>query len=357
MAQWLNFTRLDTKTAFTEGLSQLRTKLDGRQYTTSLPFARDFSSVFSAGIANEPPAKAAHLEPINIPSPKKSVNDMKARKALAKRIIKAVQPQLEAAVRAEAEISNTSVESLLKELQAIFDAGLQSRRDSISASVGEAISLGDAEGDIEMAGVNHAEQTDTDHAHEEASSAQESENADKDHQRGEDVDMQDEDVDAPHELDDADIPSALPEDQDTTAVHDTIVAALSVESQESISADKPHDDKDASTPPDTNGYVTARQSQAPAPPTPPVSTGGHAPEHPGLINGGVLSYLKEFEPEGTSIVDPQGSNASEDLSDMDEEELRLLGDGMIEAEGQVIAAVEAGPSKSKKAKAKKRRKW
>ena len=112
--------------------------------------------------------------------------------------------------------------------------------------------------------------------------------------------------------------------------------------------------KNASTPPDTNGYVTAPESQPPAPPTPPVSNGGHAADNTDLNTGGVLWYLKDFQPEGTSIVDPHASRMSEELSDMDDEELKVLGGDIDEADGEVVGAVGTSPSKSKKSKAKKR---
>jgi NuA3 HAT complex component NTO1 len=336
-------------------LTKLRAKLDKRFYTTSLAFARDLSSVFSAGIANEPPAKPIHTEPINIPSPKKHATDMKVRKSLAKRIIKAVQPQLEAAVRAEAEISNKPVENLLKELEAFMDASLQSRRDSVSASTGEAVSLGDAEGDVEMTGTIQPKQNGVEHANGESSSAQQTENADKNETKDEDMEMQDED--APHEVDDTDtVAVALPGELDVINAEDTIISAPLAEVDGNVSSVKPHKNgvKNASTPPDTNGYVTAPESQPPAPPTPPVSNGGHAADNTDLNTGGVLWYLKDFQPEGTSIMDPHASRMSEELSDMDDEELKVLGGDVDEADGDVVGAVGTNPSKSKKSKAKKR---
>lgn len=312
--------------------------------------------MLSAGIINDPPAKPVHMEPINIPSPKKQATDVKARKNLAKRIIKAVQPQIEAAVRAEAEISNRPVENLLKEVELLMDASLQSRREFLSASTGEAVSLGDTEGDVEMTDATQSNQNGEEHINGESPAAQQSENTDSNEGKDEDIEMQDED--APHEIDDTDtVAVAVPGEPDIVDAEDTIIAATPLaEVAGNMSPVKAHTNgvKNASTPPDTNGYVTAPETQPPAPPTPPVSNGGHTADNADLNTGGVLWYLKDFQPEGTSIVDPHALRMSEELSDMDDEELKILGGDVDEAGGEVVGAVGASPSKSKKAKAKKR---
>lgn len=320
-------------------------------------FARDLSSVFSAGIANEPPPNSAPKEPINVPSPKKQVTDMKVRKSLAKRIIKAVQPQLEAAVRAEAEISNKPLETMLKELEIFLDASLQLQRDSVSASLGEAVSLGDVEGNVEMADATQSKENGVEHTNGDNASEHQNETNDKNEEKDEDVEMQDDD--APHEVDDGDTVAIAVYRGSEIADADTIVTAPLAEVNGNISPAKAHTNgvKNASTPPDTNGYVSTPETQQPAPPTPPVSNGGHATDNADLNSGGVLWYLKDFQPEGTSIVDPHSSRLSEDLSDMDEEELKVLGGDVNEADGEAVGIVgSASTSKTKKGKAKKRAK-
>jgi NuA3 HAT complex component NTO1 len=341
---------------FTEGLTKLRAKLDKRFYTTALTFARDLSSVFSAGIINDPPPNSAPKEPINIPSPKKQATDMKVRRSLAKRIIKAVQPQLEAAVRAEADITNKSAENLLKELEVLLDSSLQSRRDSISASMGEAVSLGDAEGDVEMVDAAQSKENGVEDTNEDDVAEQQIEANDKNGEENEDLELLDDD--APHELDDDDI-VAVGVSEELEIADDTIIAVALAEVNRNTSPAKPHINgvNNTSTPPDTNGYVTAPETQQPAPPTPPISNGGHAADNADLNTGGVLWYLKDFQPEGTSIIDPHSSRLSEDLSDMDEEELKVLGGDINQLDGGVVGAVgSASPSKTKKGKAKKRAK-
>ena len=281
---------------------------------------------------------------------------MKARKALAKRIIKAVQPQLEVAARAEANISNKPAETLLKDLEEVLDAGLQSRRDSVSASMGETISLGDAEGDVEMADASQSHENGVEHTNGDDEAEQENETSDKNEGGDADVEMQDED--APHEIDDGDN-VVLVAAGDLELAEDTIVAEPLAEVNNNISPSRARTNgiKNTSTPPDTNGYVTAPETQQPAPPTPPISNGGHVPDFADLNTGGVLWYLKDFQPEGTSIVDPHSSNFSEDLSDMDEEDLKALSGDINESDAQIAGAVVSATAlKAKKGKAKKRAK-
>lgn len=281
---------------------------------------------------------------------------MKARKALAKRIIKAVQSQLEAAVRAEADISNKPAESLLKDMEEHLEASLQSRRDSVSVSMGEAVSLGDAEGDVEMADASQSKENGVEHTIGDDEAEQQNECHDKEEGKDEDLEMQDED--APHEIDDGDALAVVAAGEMDFA-EDTIAAEPLAEVNGNISSSKglTNGVKNTSTPPDTNGYVTALETQQPAPPTPPISNGGHAADNADLNTGGVLWYLKDFQPEGTSIVDPHSSRLSEDLSDMDEEDLKVLGGDVNEADAQIAGAVgSASASKAKKGKAKKRAK-
>lgn len=306
---------------------------------------------------NDPPPNSAPKEPINVPSPKKQATDMKARKALAKRIVKAVQPQLEAAARAESDVSHKPAETLLKELEEVLDASLQSGRDSVSASLGEAVSHGDTEGDVEMADATQSKENGVEHTNGDDEVEQQNETSQQKEAGDEDVEMQDED--APHEIDEGDNATVVAAEELEVA-EDTTVTEPLAEVNSNISPSKAaHTNgvKITSTPPDTNGYIIAPETQQPAPPTPPISNGGHAPDNGDLSTGGVLWYLKDFQPEGTSIIDPDSSRLSEDLSDMDEEELKVLGDDVNEADAQIAGAVaSASASKAKKGKAKKRAK-
>ncbi|KAJ4144686.1 hypothetical protein LMH87_003560 [Akanthomyces muscarius] len=103
-----------------------------------------------------------------------------------------------------------------------------------------------------------------------------------------------------------------------------------------------------------------QQQQQPqeGPPTPPQSNGslGRDPTDP-LTEGGVLWHLKSFEPRGTSALlehtaAPAGFDAarllSEDLTDLDEVELKGLGG----ANGSSISAMTVGADEDEQAAAK-----
>lgn len=84
------------------------------------------------------------------------------------------------------------------------------------------------------------------------------------------------------------------------------------------------------TPPEA-GYVPASRPTQPAPPTPPQSNGslGNESTDP-LSEGGVPWYFSDFKPKGTTIVEETWTgrealrSLSEDLTDMDEQELEGL---------------------------------
>lgn len=92
----------------------------------------------------------------------------------------------------------------------------------------------------------------------------------------------------------------------------------------------------APTPPNTNGYVpvVAQNTTQSTPLTPPQSNGslGHGTTTTDntLTEGGILWYLRPFDPVGTTAIEEQwaGRDAvrslSEELTDMDEEELNDL---------------------------------
>jgi NuA3 HAT complex component NTO1 len=322
----LTINRLDIKTIFTDSLITLQKKVQDRFYTTALNFTHDLCEIFRFGINTEPAPKpeTAAAKELEKSSPfKKTVLDMRGRRSLAKRILKAVQPQLEAAVRAEADISGKSTQKQLKDLEQAIEAALQTGPDSISLGG----SVGDAEGDH-------------DHDVEMTNAAQHNTNG----HHAVDVDM-----------DDADAPGEDDEDAIITVSGDTInTDSALAEVNGNVSQTKPNHingNKNATTPPDTNGYSSAPENMQPSPPTPPVSNRDISADHVDfLAKGGVPWYLKDFQPEGTSLL--QGNEGGANLNDI----LDLDEDAIANGDyGEVLgAAVIASPSKSKKGKAKKK---
>jgi NuA3 HAT complex component NTO1 len=287
---------------------------------------------------------------------------MKERKRLAKRIIKAVQPQLEGAVQTEANISGKPFERLKQELIQLLEAELQPGHDSISVSLGESGSVAEQDLDVDMQDANQAKSNGIEKTRGAPSSDQGNQ---ENNVASEPLDVEMQDADAPgEEIDKEDAIVAIPagdsEAEDTIDTKATTKALAEVNGN--VSQVKPNHVngiKHTSTPPDSNGYVTAPEAMQPSPPTPPISNGDTNPktDHTDVLtNGGVPWYLKDFEPEGTSLL-PGGAAPSgsfpEDLSDPDEDEFR--GRGLDVADAEVVNAVVAlSPPKTKKGKARKK---
>jgi len=338
-----------------------------------LAFSHELSAVISAGIVSEPPSKtenATDKEPAEkIPPSKKGAVELKDRKRLAKRIIKAVQPQLEIAVRAEADVSNKPVEKQLKELDSLLEASMQSRRDSLSGSLGESASLADADAehevDDEMVIDSHTRTNGVEHTNGHIAS-EDQDNGNETIHVGVPIKVDVQDVDAPNEeIDDADVFAPVPTGtSEADDPNDIITVNALAEVDGNVSQmpnhSNPNGIKASNTPPDTNGYVSAPEHHQPSPPTPPVSNGGIGTDHvETLTNGGIPWYLKDFYPEGTSVLQEKWtgrdvvSRMSEELSDMDEDELKGLGADVDERDGEVAGIVGATP-RTKKGKAKRR---
>ncbi|KAE8451973.1 hypothetical protein EG329_002137 [Mollisiaceae sp. DMI_Dod_QoI] len=335
---------LDIKMVFSDALLRLQERVDGRFYTTATSFSQDFAEVFRYGIINEPiprPETAASKELERSSNIKKTPLDMKERRRLAKRIVKAVQPLLEAAIRAEAEISSRPVDREIKQLEQLLDACLQAGNDTISVSLGDgSVGERDVEHDVEMGEANgHGT------VQENGDSIQTNDDIEK--SGATDVEM--EDIDAPGE-DDSTIVAAAP-------AEDTIDTGPVTRANGKGSPSKANGTKNTHTPPDTNGYVPAPDIVQPAPPTPPVSNGDTNTDADILANGGVPWYVKDFQPEGTSLVPGKDamSSFSEELSEMDDDDLKGLGADVGAIASEITGTViTASPAKPKKSKAKKK---
>lgn len=111
----------------------MRIKLEQRFYTTVSAFSADLARIFTAEIGTEPAENTAELQmqmQASGRAPELSAEQREKRK-LAKRIIKAVQPALEDALRKESELCGKPYEKELQELDLIFDNGVLSRRESV----------------------------------------------------------------------------------------------------------------------------------------------------------------------------------------------------------------------------------
>lgn len=132
--------------------------------------------------------------------------------------------------------------------------------------------------------------------------------------------------------------------------------------------------KSSDTPPDMNGYSSAMEHHQLPPLTPPVSSGGansasgqentSSDASTSLTEGGIPWYLKSFDTIGTNIREVQWTgrdvvrSMSEELTDMDDDELKGMGAEMEGIEGAPEELVAEGKIetalRTKKGKVKKR---
>lgn len=313
----------------------LQERVETRFYVTGLSFAADLCEIISTGIST-PPRNASepsesHFELIDASPTKNTFSDIRERRKLGKRILKAVQPYLETALRVESEISQKPFETLQKELETMVDNSVETGRPAAAPSREEPIEEAD---DTIM-------------------------------------------VDAPQALQ-ITVKGSLPEEEDAMDTGEdgdehggnieVNTSGLGIIDEEDIKVELHNGIESSDTPPDTDGYVSRPRPVQSGPPTPPQSNGslGRDPADP-LTEGGVLWYLKGHEPRGTSVLGEHwaGRDAvrmlSEDLTDMDDEELKGLGMDVdhgvssvaVEVNGHVDAETTA--AKSKASKVKKRR--
>lgn len=317
------------KKLFREGLLRLQDRVEERVYTTILAFAHDLCEVINVGINSEPepqPHRPPKFETVVAPPVRADFSDIRDRKKLGKRILKSVQPQLEAGLRLETEVTGKSFDNLKQELEGMVDASLVLRQNTVSttadAEQSQDVIMVDSSNDIAVE-VDPMEDTIVENAPEQTDAvmddARSSEAA-----GGGNIEVKtsslenDTSADAPV----ADASAAGPGNAEMAMSEKGMVQTNGIKAA-------------VDTPPSTNGYVAAAPSSQPAqpaPPTPPQSNGSFGRDQGNvLVDGGIPWYLKGFEPEGTSALQEQwlGREAirglSEELTEMDEDELNGLG--------------------------------
>lgn len=356
---------METKTFFTEGLEKIRKQVEARFYTSALAFAVDLCTVIRKGIEAAPAIQAAPVKEEAIRDldslAKQDKLDIKERQKFARKIIKAVRPQLEAAVEAEADITNKSAEVLLKELESLFESSLETRPESTTGSLGDGLIVVstaingfgekvDTTAEVVAAEViSNAVLSDGDAMVVETSIAVQEENTEP----------------------------TLGNIETEKDVADNIngsTTTLNTELKPPVITNG-----GGATPPDTNGYISEPSSHIqPAPPTPPLSNSDPStnPDTQNILRGGGIPwYLEAFKPEGTTIGEEQWSgrdivrSMSEELSEIDDEELKgLMGSDVMDLDMDIgmsvsgdvgvlqvaaVATAAATPKTTKKGKKKK----
>ena len=273
---------------------ELKARVLRREHTSVANFSNDVVRVINSEFENS----ASNIsELITLVSGR--AEDMKSeerdRRTLARRIVKAIEPLIEQATRNEAELNGRPYAQQIREM----DEALLSRRGSLAES-------------IELPVLESVEAK-------------------------------------------PDVGIASPEDGDTEMVDtldivDKTNSVIKIVSVDDSTAEKRElfkpeslllgsDVVSASTPPaSTNGFkheqtvpenIARTQNPQLEPPTPPMSLEGHVQTL--ACQGGIPWYVAQFDPEGTTIFEERWTgpevlrDMSEELSEMDEDELQGLG--------------------------------
>lgn len=330
--------RLDGKGVFREGFADLEERLNRRSCTSVEAFSERFGDVVKAALGPSPTVDVNEGQPhVNGQvSSKDLIADHKAKKMLANRIVKAVKGPLEDAMRKEGELLGRPHEKELRDLERLLEASVRSRRDSrngsqpgdgIADSVQQRQSISGGSSDENIASGSNQNASNlvgmeidpaiTHAPHTEQATASKSAKH-KGHRQ-------------------QPTPESMPPTNGAAGDDHTSNGNMDEHMPHQIGKDTP-----------------------PEPVTPPSSSGGHSQP---LSQGGIPWYMECFDPVGTTVEEERWKGRelvrgmSEDLSDMDEEELS----GLVEpdeAEGRGDSAqqkAEEKTAKTRKAAKKGRR--
>lgn len=347
----------------------MQASIEKRVYVNVLGFAQDLGDVINKGILTLPKdlepahqlsggaegeeAALALAIDINNNSGNSTVGsqfaDIRERRKLGKRILKAVQPLLETSLQVESEISTKPSEGLQKELEALLDASIDIGRQVN----GTAHSVPDegAEDTVMLDAPDLSSEPQTIVKSEpltresgiSSNDGDVMDTAEKDDDEDEEAEEEEEDEDEDEEREEGD--SIEVNTVGLGIMTNRPAVGLGITQEMAVKTLRVNSAITSETPPNSTGSfaVMAAPSQE-GPPTPPQSNGslGNEPADP-LSEGGVLWYLRALEPHGTSILEEHwaaGRDAvrtlSEDLTDLDDEDFKDLG---IDMGDTVTAAV------------------
>lgn len=305
---------LDGKAYFRQGLLSIRQRLQERYYTSVAAFSADLAAVFSHEMGVQPAGDTAELQmQISGRAPELSVEQREKRK-LAKRIIKAIQPALEDALMKESELNRRPYEKELRELDLILEKSVLSRRDSVAGN-----------------------------------ESFEQESLDNPLLSGDEMH-----VDASAQLDVAAEPEAVPPTSNGTVPHSqSDMSTTSPAANNATSTEESAPSLDGDVKRDKESISPKLVAQSPpnqkGPLTPPMSSKGD--QQLPLSQGGIPWYMQPFDPVGTTIHEERWigrdvmRGMSEELSELDEEELKDLVDDELEGDPVVTAAAAAAAVK------------
>ena len=339
MLMWCS--RLDTKGLFAEGLSTMRDNLSNHYYTSVSTFSSEFSALVSSVLDAPLPSQKADADNATEDSAmttKAAISEWKDKRKLAKRVVKAVQEILENAMRKESQLCRRPFEKELRDLDMMLEASLASRRDSIVGSLAGIADESDrlneqlqvtSEDLKNFNGGNNAFNItveDTSNYHQNIAATPRHDN---DAEKAQSPDP------LPHQPTPEDSNASPDTNGDPHAITTT---AINNDSSTNNTTTNPH--------PDAHPHP-AHPNHPTAPPTPPLSSSSSSQNphsRPLFPTGGPIPwYMQTFDPHGTTIHEERWTGRdlaremSEELSDMDEEELSGLVD--MNNEGDVAGGV------------------
>ena len=335
--------------------------MEERFYTSVSTFSTDLGTVFSAGIGMSTVADTAEVQSqIIVDRSRKDLSsEQKEKRKLAKRIIKAIQPALEDAMRKESDLCRRPFEKELRDLDILLETSISSRRDSMTGSLAENGSEDEPDGqtaevtiterdaltkDAEPEPVKLAnsdkpltngfhDSTIGDYGHPELEHAAENPHSNPVAISKTELSKA---TDCAHQL--------TPEDFNPTPS----INNQSIPYQPTSEDVQRHTEHQKTV---TTHHPAPSTASHLVPPTPPLSSGGDL--HTVLSSGGIPWYMEPFDPVGTTIFEERWTGRevargmSEELSDMDEEELDGLVDVDLDVEmdmGGIEGAEDVGVS-------------
>ena len=319
---------LDNKNVFGDGFNQIQDKLGERFYTSVSTFSTEFGAVLSASLEGPVSIEQAEAadQTIDENFNKELIAEYKSKRQLARRIIKAVQGALEDAMRKESEACRKPFEKELRDLDLLLASSISSTQKSTAASAGGDASDEDMDdrgfqdpsksNPYALANANTTLGNNAGHTHEPSNNIEDLASA----QIQQDLMTTTPDIrleDTGDDLSRAHYMGYQPTPEGSNSfpiAHYTILS----ESR-------------------SNGNHVAsslsrkgKEVQGVQRPTPPLGSGEEV-QTP-LSGGGIPWYMEPFDPDGTTIADERWTGRevvrgmSEELSDMDEEELSGLVD-------------------------------
>ncbi|KYK60117.1 bromodomain and PHD finger-containing protein [Drechmeria coniospora] len=342
------------KDLFSTGLDMVQNRVGERYYVNSLSFAQELGDVINAGIVSRPRVdeEGDGWDAGDSASSKSMFLDIRERRKLGKRILKAVQPYIETALRVESEILNKPFDGMQKDLESLIDASIDTGRAVSGAEVEK--QEGDKEDTIMVDAPDSSEIT--------VKSSFNNTNHDGDADLMDTAEDRQDGGGGNIEVNTSGLGMTLP------ATTDELVNPARKSRRSTVLKSV----ESSETPPDSNDYVAALAPRPPPaePPTPPQSNGSFGKEASDpLAEGGILWYLKSMKPRGTSILGEHwaaGMDAvrmlSEDLTDLDDEELKGLGRDVNSAvtasamEAEVTVDTSASVARSKASNSSRSRK-